>query len=136
MSLAGIRDAIKVALENISGVTAYDTVPESLPSSGFPAAIVVPARGTYHQTFDGQIGHQMEIVLLVGQVPGLSRAAQEALDLYMAESGDVSVVAAVEAATLTTHADDIQVTGYRDYGIMEFNGQSYMGVKFDVTVWT
>jgi len=137
MSLNGIRDAIKSALAGITSIAStYDNVPEEIPSNLLPAAIVLPTRGRYHETFDGQMGHEFEIILLISQVPGLMPQAQDALDAYLAESGASSIVAAVEAATLSTHADTIEVTGYRDYGRIAWQTAEYIGVKFDVSVHT
>ncbi len=136
MSVLGIRDAIKTALETITGLTAYDNVPETIPSDGFPLAMVYPLKGTFHEDFSGQMGHEFEITLLVGQCPGLAASAQDALDGYLSESGTGSVVAAVEAATLSTHGDAIVVTGYNDYGFIQFKELTYWGVRFGVQVST
>ena len=36
--------------------------------------------------------------------------------------------------SLSTHGSDILVTGYRDYGGLEFNGTPFIGVKVDFLV--
>lgn len=133
MTVAGIRDAIKTALETISGLRVYDTVPDSIGE--LPAAWVLPTGGTYDFDVGGDMEHRFEIVLLV-QRGGSLTEAQDALDGYLAESGTGSIKAAVDAATLSTHADAIRVEGYRDYGGMEYAGQLYLGVRFDVSVIT
>lgn len=133
MTVAGIRDAIQAALQTISGLRVYDTVPASVGE--LPAAWVVPIGGTYDFDVGGDMEHRFEIILLVRSGGSLAEA-QDAIDGYLAESGTGSVKAAVDAATLSTHADAIRVTGYRDYGGMEYAGQPYLGVRFDIVVIT
>jgi hypothetical protein len=133
MSLAGIRDAIKTALETISSLRVYDTAPESIGE--LPAAYILPVSGSYDFDAGGHMTHRFEIVLLVRQGGSLAEA-QDSLDAYLAESGASSVKAAVDAASLGTHGDIIRVEGYRDYGGLEYGGMLYLGAKWDVSVIT
>jgi len=133
MSLPGIRDAIKAALESITSLKkVYDTMPESI--GDLPAVTIAPKHGTYHATFDpGEMGHSFELTLFITKGQSFAEA-QDELDAYIAPTGASSIRAAVEAAILSTHADSIVVTGYRDYGGIEYAGQQYIGCRFDVEV--
>ena len=131
MSLSGIRDAIKTALETISGLNAYDTVPDVIDP---PCAWVLPKAGDYHKTFSSvTLDHHFEVTVLLSRA-GHIALGQDAADVYLDPSGASSLIAAIEAATLSTHASDIVVTGYKDYGGFEFGGQTYIGFKLDVEV--
>ena len=107
MSLAGIRDAIKTALAGVSGIdAAYDNAPEG--GVTLPAAIVLPLRGRYHETFDGAMGHDLEVVFLLAEVPGFSPAAQEAMDPFLAESD--GVVTPISASSVVDPANGFATT--------------------------
>ncbi len=133
MSIAGIRDAIKAGLEAITGLTAFDTVPDSI--NKLPAAWVLPLSASYDLTASNSsmVLHCVVVVMLGRQ--GDIQAAQDTLDTYILPTGSTSVKAALEATNLSSHADVLRVTGFRDYGGMEFGGQQYIGCKFDVDVW-
>ena len=45
-----------------------------------------------------------------------------------------TIPAYIDSASLSTHGSDILVTGYRDYGGLEFNGTPFIGVKIDFQV--
>ncbi len=133
MSIAGIRDAIKTGLETITGLTAFDTVPDSV--NKLPTAWVLPLSASYDLTAsDSSMVLHCVVVVILGR-QGDIQAAQDTLDTYILPTGSTSVKAALEAANLSTHADVLRVTGFRDYGGMEFGGQQYIGCKFDVDVW-
>ena len=133
MSLAGIRDAIKTALETITSLRkVYDTMPESI--GDLPAVTIAPKHGPYHEAFDPtKMTHNFELTLFITKGQSFAEA-QDELDAYIAPTGASSIRAAVEGATLTGHADSIMVTGYRDYGGLEYAGQQYIGCHFDVEV--
>lgn len=133
VSIAGLRTAIKTGLATISSLQALDYAPESV---NVPCAFVVPKTGHYDDMFGSSprgLTHRFEVVLLVRLIPKMTQA-QSDLDAYMEASGSSSIKAAVEAADLTTHGTVARVTGYRDYGGLNYNGVDYLGVKFDVEV--
>lgn len=133
MSLAGIRDAIKTALETISGLKGYDTAPET--PNEFPCAYVVPRSGNYTDSLGSGSLLQFEIVLLVAKGPGLGRA-QDSLDGYLAPSGATSIKAALEAGDYGAHGTGPMCTGFRDYGALQYgeNDNVYLGCKFDFQI--
>lgn len=133
MTLAGIRDAIKTALTTITSLKAvYDTMPESI--GDLPAVAIAPRGGTYHSTFDStKLAHSFELTLFIPKGQSFAEA-QDELDAYIAPSGASSILAAVEAANLSGHADSIMVMGYRDYGGLEYAGLQFIGCKFDIEV--
>lgn len=130
MSLAGIRDAIKTQLALISGLDAYDVVPDAV---NVPCAFVLPVSGEYHRDFADDVDHRFEIILLLARWADAGEA-QDNIDAYLAPTGGSSIKAQVEAADLGSHASEITVEGYRDYGPIEHGGISYLGVKFPVSV--
>ncbi len=133
MSIAGIRDAIKTGLETITGLTAFDTVPDSV--NKLPTAWVLPLSASYDLTAsDSSMVLHCVVVVILGR-QGDIQAAQDTLDTYILPTGSTSVKAALEATNLSSHADVLRVTGFRDYGGMEFGGQQYIGCKFDMDVW-
>src|SRR3972149_433933 len=122
MSLSGIRDALKAALANINGLSAYDTAPDAI---NVPCAYIVPASGDYHRTFDGgEMDHHLEVLVLVARWADAGEA-QDNLDAYLDPTGASSIKAAIEAATLGAHGDAVRVTGYSDYGPHQHGGDTY-----------
>ena len=133
MSISGVRSAINTALDTISGLRTFATLPDTI--NEFPAVFVMPRSGEYDYDVGGDMTHKYEIVLLIRRW-GEVTEAQDDLDPYCDEAGTYSIKAAVDAATLSTYADAIRVTGFRDYGGIEFAGINYIGVRFDVDVIT
>ncbi len=131
MTIAGIRDAIKTALETITGLRAYDTVPDTV--NELPVAWVIPRSGSYDYTVGNNMVMQFEVTVLVSRQGSISEA-QDKLDGYILPTGSGSVKAVVDAAILSTHAQAIRVTDFREYGGLEFGGAIYAGVKFGVEV--
>lgn len=132
MSISGLRIAIKTGLETISGLKAFSTVPDSIGQ--LPAAYVVPKTGTYDQAASGKVYQLgLEVVLLIRRVADVQQA-QDELDPYVQPTGSKSVKAAIQAANYSSHADTLRVSGFRDYGGLEFGGQLYIGAKFDLEV--
>ncbi len=131
MSISGLRDNIKTALETISGLRAYDTVPDNLE---VPCVFVRPSNGSYDEVASAAVWiPRFEVTLLVARIGDVGES-QDALDSYIEPTGTNSIKAAVEAGTYTGNASDVRVTGFRDYGGLVFGGVTYIGVKFDVSV--
>ncbi len=131
--LSGIRDGLRARLATIAGLRAHATWPDQITC---PAAIVRPSGMDYHESLSGKCALTFDVLLLAAPIqPGLDRA-QKALDGYLDDSGPTSVKAAIEAdGTLGGVADDLVVTGWRDYGSLEVNGTDYLGVRIEVQVW-
>ena len=131
MSMSGIRDAVKTALETISGLRVYDTVPDVVE---VPCAWVLPRSGNYHATFSSAVmNHQLEVTLLVRRGAVIAEA-QDDIDAYIDPTGAGSLLAALNAITLGAHGSSLLVRGYRDYGALAFGGETYLGCKLDMEV--
>ncbi len=106
-TLSGIREALRVRLDTIDGLRAYDVMPGS---PQYPAAAVSIKSFQYSRDFDGALTIQFYIWLYVNATD-LVRA-QRSLDAYLAPTGTQSIKAAVEAdATLGGTADWVNVSG-------------------------
>ena len=131
MSLKGIRDAVQTSLDNISGLRVYDTVPDQIQE--LPAVWVKPNSGNYNDTFSDGMTHEFECTILVARGGNLDEV-QDTLDDLLEPTGVGSIPAYIHSTSLSTHGSDILVTGYRDYGGLEFNGTPYIGAKIDFQV--
>lgn len=136
MSITGIRDAIETSLATISGLAALDNAPDTVPA--LPVAWVAPEMGgrfcEYNITGSSSVIKLHFIVTLLVTKAGIADATQEALDDYIVPTGDKSIKAKVEAATLSTHASYALVSEAFDYGGLEYNSVLYIGCKFRVEV--
>ncbi|MFA4973643.1 MAG: hypothetical protein WC683_13615 [bacterium] len=136
MSIAGIRSAIASALTSVTFLKRiYTYPPESIGEP--PCAYIVPKSGNFHDDFAGSMTHEFEVVVLLTIGPGFTQQ-QTALDLLIDETAS-AIRAAIEGASLGSNADAIVVTGYHDYGGIQYGEnptQTFMGVKFDVQVST
>lgn len=130
-TLAQLRDGLKTRLATISGLHAYDVLPEVI---SVPAAIVRPLSGEYRGSLSGSPTVKFEILILV-QASKIN-SAQDALDPYLSESGASSVFAAIEAdRTLSSNCDDVLVSGWRDYGGIQIAGVEYLSARIDMEVY-
>jgi len=128
MSVSGIRDNIKTALEAISGLRAYDTVPDNLE---VPCVFIRPNYGSYDEVASAAVWiPRFEVTLLVARIGDVGES-QDILDSLIEPTGATSIKAAIEAGTYTGNASDVRVTGFRDYGGLVFAGATFIGVKFD-----
>lgn len=138
-SVTAIRNGIKDRLATISGLRAHafvvgDVVP--------PAAIVIPGdpgrKNAMAIAYNATMGRGSDdflftILLLVANK--VERTSQEALDAYLAGSGAQSIYAAIDGEdTLGGVAHFTRVVGVRDYGLVSYGGQQYVGAEFMVEV--
>lgn len=130
-SVPAIRDGIRDRLETIDGLRGYDTMSTVL---NVPAAVVVPddPMVTYNEAM-GPVTALLHFNVVVLVSKSSDRAAQDALDAYLAPSGVSSVKAAVEG-TLGGTADDAQVTTASRYGVYVVGAVEYLGIQFGVEV--
>lgn len=117
MSWATIRDGVKTRLDTISGLSARDTIPDSLPDKD--TATVMPSPAVLSPT-----GHAtktaVSLFVLIRCVRGRLRDSQDALDAYIWPTGTNSIIAAVYAdRTLSGTVDDIRWTGTDSYTPVE-----------------
>ena len=132
MSMTGIKAAIVTALETVTSLKrVYSQVPENI--NEIPCAYVLPRTGTFHMDAGGNMTHNLEVVILVKRVGDIEEG-QEDLDTYL---DDGSICTAIESASFGTHAHDLRVIGYRDYGGLEYppgSGSVFLGIRFDIQV--
>src|SRR5574343_1937106 len=137
MDIAAIRTKLKTALANVSGLTAYEYWPDACQT--LPAAMPVPAPGTYGETFDDQGSIVVEVHVLAAWADGGFQAGQVALDAFLKETGNTSVKAALEAdCSLGGTVQDLRVRQWRDYHFshrMYPGGPPAWGVVFPVDIW-
>lgn len=131
-SLSAIRDGLKTNLETIPGLRAYDILPDKVSP---PFAAVVPATPALTREAMARGVMMYRFRILLGVSRATDRAAQDALDDYLATSGATSVWVALESdKTLNEQASDVHVVECSDYGVLEFAGQGYLGAEFEVEV--
>ncbi len=128
MSISGLRDELKAALSSISGLRAYDTVPDKLE---LPCVFIRPSNGLYDDTAYAAVWMpNFELTILVQRTGDVGQS-QDLIDAYIVPTGATSVKEAIESASYT-NASDVRVVGFRDYGGLVFADVTYIGVKFDL----
>lgn len=128
MSISGIRTALAASLDDITTLTVYDNVPDSINS--FPAVYFDIDTINYHQDAGGDQKDTIEIVLLSGRADGIT-SANVKLDTYLEKSGTSSIMAYAEAASFTTHAAAFIVKDFRrSKGGERIGGELYSGGRF------
>jgi hypothetical protein len=131
-SLTSIRDGLKTALQSVTGLRAFDTIPDAIAP---PAAIVGgPERIQWDLTFRrASDRYTIPVRIYVGRAS--ERTAQDKLDGYLAGEGSGSIKEAIEAdPTLGGAVETVRVTEARGYGIYPIGGVDYLGVEFLVDV--
>lgn len=131
--LTSIRDGLKTNLETISGLTAYEYVPDWIEP---PIALVAPINSlNYDSTMArGADTYEIPVIVYISRVD--AQLSQDAVDGYLASSGATSVKAAIESdTTLGGAAMSVRVVSATDYGEYEVTqGTSFLGVTFNVEV--
>lgn len=138
-SVTAIRNGLKTRLDTIAGLRNHAIVVGDIVP---PAAVVIPGdpsrKNAMAINYDCTMGRgsddfQFTVLLMVSNK--VERVSQEALDAYLAGSGALSVKAAIEAdGTLGGVAHFTNVQGVRDYGLVTYGGQTYVGAEFMVEV--
>ena len=128
---SAVRDALKVRLQTIPGLTAYDTVPGKINP---PAAVVIPGETviTYDAAFDRQADN-LSFVIRVLVSASVDYAGQDDLDAFLNGTGPSSIKQAIDG-DLGGLVDDASVTQARDYRDYDVGGVKYLGVEFVVEV--
>lgn len=132
-SYSAIRDGLKTALETIEGLRVDDTAPGQINP---PAAVILPGDPvvSWDSTFDRGSDDFQFIARVLVSLADL-RTAQDALDAFLAGSGDSSVKQAVEGDdTLGGVAYSTAVSSARNYGEYSYAGVTYLGVEFVVDI--
>tara|TARA_R100001443_G_scaffold84831_2_gene91498 strand:- start:2206 stop:2616 length:411 start_codon:yes stop_codon:yes gene_type:complete len=132
-TFSSIRDGLKTRLETISGLSAYDYVPDFIEP---PIALVAPLNTLNYDTTMGRGSdtYEIPVILYIANID--AQTSQDDVDAYLASSGATSIKAAIEGdATLGGAAMSARVVSATDYGEYEVTqGTSYLGVTFNIEV--
>jgi len=131
-SLTSIRNGIRDNLANITSLSVYGYVPDSIEP---PTAIIgVVDSVSYDSTMQrGADTYEIPIYLYVSRVD--AQDSQETLDGYLASSGASSIKQQCESdLTLGGIASSIRVIEADNYGVYNVNNIDYLGVEFTVDV--
>lgn len=139
---AAAKAALATVLERLTGVvgpaetTVTVTVYPRLPGQiNVPAAVITPGTGSFITYRTSNVSHDLTLDVTLFVQRGQDRSATDLLDYFLADIGDLSVYAAVDAdSTLGGVVDDARVVDARDWGVFTFGEISYLGVVFSVEV--
>jgi len=126
-----VRDGLKTRLQTISGLRAYDLIPDTVTP---PAAVV----GQLDFTFDidnarGLDQAQVDVLVIVQRFS--ERSGQDLLDTYLAGSGASSIKAAIEGdRTLGGAVNTLRVTA-AEAGTYESQGVEFLSYRYRITIW-
>ena len=131
MNVSTVRDGLKTRLQTITGLRAFDLIPE-VPTP--PCAIV----GQLDFTFDidnqrGLDQASVDVYVIVQRIS--ERAGQDKLDLYLAGSGTGSVKTALESdRSLGGLVDTLRVIS-AESGTYSSGDQTFLSYRYNLTIW-
>jgi hypothetical protein len=131
-SLSSIRSGIATNLENISSLTVFGFVPDSIEP---PTAVVGVVDNIEYDTSmsRGADTYSIPVFLYVSRVD--AQDAQDTLDAFLASSGSSSVKTQIESdVTLGGVANSARVVEADNYGVYSINNIDYLGCEFTVEV--
>ena len=131
-SLSSIRSGIATNLGNISSLTVFGFVPDSIEP---PTAVVGVVDNIEYDTSmaRGADTYKIPVFLYVSRVD--AQDAQDTLDSYLASSGSSSVKTQIESdSTLGGVANSARVVEADNYGVYSINNIDYLGCEFTVEV--
>ena len=131
-SLSSIRSGIATNLGNISSLTVFGFVPDSIEP---PTAVVGVVDNIEYDTSmsRGADTYTIPVFLYVSRVD--AQDAQDTLDAFLASSGSSSVKTQIESdSTLGGVANSVRVVEADNYGVYSINNIDYLGCEFTVEV--
>ena len=131
-SLSSIRSGIATNLGNISSLTVFGFVPDSIEP---PTAVVgVVDNIEYDSTMArGADTYSIPVFLYVSRIN--AQDSQDTLDAFLASTGSSSVKAQVESdITLGGEAQSVRVVEADNYGVYTINNIDYLGCEFTIEV--
>ena len=131
-SLSSIRSGIATNLGNISSLTVFGFVPDSIEP---PTAVVGVVDNIEYDTSmsRGADTYTIPVFLYVSRVD--AQDAQDTLDAFLASSGSSSVKTQIESdVTLGGVANSARVVEADNYGVYSINNIDYLGCEFTVEV--
>ena len=131
-SLSSIRSGIATNLGNISSLTVFGFVPDSIEQQ--TAVVVVVDNIEYDSTMArGADTYSIPVFLYVSRVD--AQDSQDTLDAFLASTGSSSVKAQVESdITLGGEAQSVRVVEADNYGVYTINNIDYLGCEFTIEV--
>jgi len=131
-NLTNIRNEIKNNLANITSLSVFGFVPDSVE----PPTAVVGVMDSIDYDASMQRGadrYEIPVYVYVGRVD--AQDSQETLDGFLASTGASSIKAQIESdTTLNSQAQSVRVTSAGNYGVYNINNIDYLGVEFIVEV--
>lgn len=132
MNISSLRDGLKVRLATISGLRAYDTIPDNFAP---PAAIVAPPVRIQYGTSLGRAFDSVTFTVRLLVAKATDRSAQDRLDAYLDDSGASSIIAAIEGdSSLGGAANLVRVLTCQGIGVYDYAGVPLLGAEFTVEV--
>ena len=131
-SLSSIRSGIATNLGNISSLTVFGFVPDSIEP---PTAVVGVVDNIEYDTSmsRGADTYTIPVFLYVSRVD--AQDAQDTLDAFLASSGSSSVKTQIESdSTLGGVANSARVVEADNYVVYSINNIDYLGCEFTVEV--
>jgi hypothetical protein len=131
MNPSQVRDGLKTRLQTITGLRAYDLIPDTVVP---PCAVV----GQLDFTFDidnarGLDQAQVDVLVIVQRFS--ERAGQDKLDAYLAGTGSSSIKTAIEGdRTLGGTVNTLRVTG-AEAGTYDSQGVTFLSYRYRITIW-
>jgi hypothetical protein len=131
MNPSQVRDGLKTRLQTITGLRAYDLIPDTVVP---PCALV----GQLDFTFDidnarGLDQAQVDVLVIVQRFS--ERAGQDKLDAYLAGTGSSSIKTAIEGdRTLGGTVNTLRVTG-AEAGTYDSQGVTFLSYRYRITIW-
>lgn len=141
-TFAEAKDALATVLGRLVGtnpdgtpasVTVYPRLPGQIV---VPAAVIAPGTGSFLSYRTSNTSHDLNLDVTLFVQRGQDRSTTDKLDAFIADTGNLSVYAAVDAdPTLGGVVDSAAVKEAKDWGVWTFGEISYLGVIFSVEVF-
>ena len=131
MNPSQVRDGLKTRLQTISGLRAYDLIPDTVVP---PCAVVVQLDFTFD--IDNQRGldqASVDVFVIVQRIS--ERSGQDKLDNFLAGSGTGSIKTALESdRTLGGLVNTLRVIS-AESGTYTSGDQSFLSYRYNLTIW-
>lgn len=131
-SISELRTGLTTRLATISGLRTSATIPDQINP---PLAVVSLDRITYDQAFvRGLDEYEFTVTVFVGRAG--ERTAQNALDVYLAPTGNTSIKTVIEAdRSLANKAQTLRVTDMSGIQAINIGDVPYLTAQFTVIVY-
>lgn len=131
MTIAAVRNAMKTAIETVSGLRAFDYIQDSIEA---PCAHVVPLDFDPRMVL-GESKAEYQFQIRIYAARAAAQQNQILLDGYREVSGPTSVTAAVQGnSTLNAVVDYSQVSRIGEVSVVEISGVPYLYLEIDLEV--